>query len=80
MFTFQNIIPNAHLVIELLDLVLNKSLMQFNGEFLQQIFGIIMGTNLSPILANLYLAMLEQELETIWKEININALHFMNEL
>ena len=41
--------------------------MTFDKEYFQQIFGIIMGTNLAPILANLYLAMLEQELETICK-------------
>ena len=41
--------------------------MQFNGEYFQQIFGIIMGTNVAPFFANLYLAMLEQELETIFK-------------
>ena len=41
--------------------------MQFNGEYFQQIFGITMGTNRAPILVNLYLAMLEQELETVCK-------------
>ena len=50
--------------------------MQFNREFFQQIFGITMGTkfNVAPILANFYLAMLEQELETICKAKNINFL------
>ena len=37
--------------------------MTFNKEYFQQIFGIIMGTNLAPILANLYLAMLQEELK-----------------
>ena len=37
--------------------------MSFNKEYFQQIFGIIMGTNLAPILANLYLAMLQEELK-----------------
>ena len=60
LFTFQNVIPNAHLVLELLDLVLNKSLRQFDGEYFQQTFGVIMGTNVAPILANIYLARLEQ--------------------
>ena len=35
--------------------------------FLLIIFGIIMGTNVAPILAYLYLAMPEQELEAISK-------------
>ena len=62
-----------HLIIELLNLVLNKSLMQFNGEFFQQFFGIIIGTNVAPILANLYLAMLQQELETVCKTKNMKS-------
>jgi hypothetical protein len=37
--------------------------MQSNREYFQQIFGIIMGTNLAPILANLYLAMFQEELK-----------------
>ena len=37
--------------------------MTFDKEYFQQIFGIIMGTNLAPILANLYLAMLQEELK-----------------
>ena len=42
--------------------------MEFHGEYFQQIFGIIMGTNVAPILANLYLA----KLEKILKEKSIN--------
>ena len=62
-FQFQNVISNAHFVIELLEIVLKNSLMTFDKEYFQQIFGIIMGTNLAPILANLYLAMLQEELK-----------------
>ena len=62
-FQFQNVIPNAHFVIELLEIVLKNSLMTFDKEYFRQIFGIIMGTNLAPILANLYLAMLQEELK-----------------
>ena len=62
-FQFQNVIQNAHFVIELLEIVLKNSLMEFDKEYFQQIFGIIMGSNLAPILANLYLAMLQEELK-----------------
>ena len=62
-FDFQNVIPNAHFIIELLDLVLHSSLMVFDGEYFQQIFGLIMGTNVAPILTNIYMAMLENELK-----------------
>ena len=37
--------------------------MTFDREYFQQIFGIIMGTNIAPIIANLYLAMLQEELK-----------------
>ena len=62
-FQYQYVILNAHFIIELLDIVLKNSLMTFDKEYFQQIFGIIMGTNLAPILANLYLAMLQEELK-----------------
>ena len=73
MFKFQNVIPNRHLVIELLDVILKSSLMQFNGIIFNSFFGIIMGTNAAPILANLYLAMLEKELEAICKAKTIKC-------
>ena len=62
-YDFQNAIPNAYFIIELLDLVLNSSLMTFDGKYFQQIFGLIMGTNVVPILTNIYIAMLENELK-----------------
>jgi len=37
--------------------------MVFDGEYFQQIFGLIMGTNVAPILTNIYMAMLEKELQ-----------------
>ena len=36
-FQFQNVIPNAHFVIELLCIVLKNSLMTFDKEYFQQI-------------------------------------------
>ena len=33
-----------------------EGLMSFDGEYFQQIFGVIMGTNAPPILANIYMA------------------------
>ena len=62
-FLYQNVNSNAHFIIELLDIVLKNSIMCFDKEYFQQIFGIIMGTNLAPILANLYLALLQNELK-----------------
>ena len=47
---YRNVISNADFVIDLLELVLDNSLLEFHGEYFQQIFGIIMGTNVAPIL------------------------------
>ena len=44
---FKNVIPNADFVVELLTVILKNSLMTFNGEYFQQIFGVIMGTNVA---------------------------------
>ena len=51
---YKEVLTNADLIIDLLELVLENSLMVFHKEYFQQIFGIIMGTNVAPILANLY--------------------------
>ena len=37
--------------------------MTFDGEYFQQIFGVIMGTNVALILANIYMATLENLLK-----------------
>ena len=60
---FQDVIPNAEFVVELLEVILKNSLMTFDGEYFQQIFGVIMGTNVAPILANIYMAALENLLK-----------------
>ena len=46
--------------------------MSFDGEYSQQIFGVIMGTNVAPILANIYMAKLEKLLKEKCKtDINL---------
>ena len=60
---YENVIPNANFIIELLEVVLKNSLMTFDGEYFEQIFGVIMGTNVAPILANIYMAKLERILK-----------------
>ena len=47
-------IPNAHLILELMEIVLKGAVMKFQKEFFMQIMGIVMGTNLAPVLANIY--------------------------
>ena len=61
-FKYKDVISNAEFIIHLLELVLENSLMEFHGEYFQKSVGIIMGTNVAPILANLYLAKLEKNL------------------
>ena len=70
-FRYQNMIPTAHLILELMDIVLKGATMKFQEEFFMQIRGIVMGTNLAPILANIYMAMLEEELYIICIRKNI---------
>ena len=45
--------------------------MKFQEDFFMQILGIVMGTNLAPISTNIYMAMLEKELNIISKNKNI---------
>ena len=77
-FKYQNIIPNAHLILELMELVLNNAVMTFQKEFFKQILGIVMGTNLAPILTNIYMAMLEEELIIICKNKHIKWALMLN--
>ena len=70
-FKYQNIIPNAHLIIELMELVLKSAVIKIQKEIFKQILGIVMGTNLAPILANIWMAMLEEELAIICENKNI---------
>ena len=57
---YRNVISNADFIIDLLEIVLENSVMEFHGEYFQQIFGMIIGTSIAYILANLYLAKLEK--------------------
>ena len=50
-----------------MELVLSCAIMKFQKKFLKQILGIAMGTNLAPILGNIFMAMLEEELVIIFK-------------
>ena len=60
-FEFQNVTPYALLIIE--SLVLFNNLMIVDDEYFQQIFGFIMGIYVIPILTNIYMALLENELK-----------------
>ena len=70
-FKYQNVIPNSHYIMELMELVLTSAVMKFQEEFFLQILGIVKGTNLAPILANIYMAILEEELYIKCKNKNI---------
>ena len=54
-----------------MELVLNSAVMKFQKEFFKQILGIVMGTNLAPILANIFSTMLGDELMIICKNKKI---------
>ena len=63
-FRYQNVIPNTHFIyfLERMELVLNYAIMKFQEDFFRQILGIIIGTNLAPILNNIYMAILEENI------------------
>ena len=58
---YQDVIPNAEFIVELLEVILKNSLMSFDGEYFQQFFRVIMGTNVALILANIYMAKLKRK-------------------
>ena len=73
-FKYQSVIPNVHLILELIELVLSCAVLKFQKKFLNFFLGIVMCTNLAPILANIYMAMLEEELQITCTNKNINGL------
>ena len=62
-FEIENVIPNELFIIELLELVLSNSFIVFDSKYFQQIFGLILGTNVEPILTSIHMALLENELK-----------------
>jgi hypothetical protein len=62
-FMYQPGCQNMHFVLEILEITLKFNIMNFMGDNFIRIFGIAMGTNIAPILVNLYLAMLEKKLK-----------------
>ena len=63
-FRYQNVIPNTHFIyfLERMELVLNYAIMKFQEDFFRQILGIVIDTNLAPILNNIYMAILEENI------------------
>ena len=51
---YNDVIPYAEFIIKLLNVILNNSLMTFNGEYFQKMFRVKMGTNVAPIHANIF--------------------------
>ena len=54
-------IPQADLIIALLNLILHLDVIEFYGEFYLQISGLGMGTSLAPTLANIFVGWLEMQ-------------------
>ena len=51
-FEYKDVISNADYIIDLLEIVLENSLMECQGEYFQEFFGTTLGPNVAPILAN----------------------------
>ena len=76
-FQYQDVLQNSHFIIDLLEVSLKYNLIEYLGETFIQIFGVAMGTNIAPIIANLYLAMLEKTSKKALKMIqNLSGLFF----
>ena len=58
-----------------MELMLDCAIMKFQEDFFRQILGIVIGTNLAPILTHIYMAILEEELYVICKNVKIKTLH-----
>jgi hypothetical protein len=50
-------------VLDLLEFVLKNNIMEFNQQWFQQIMGVAMGTNVAPVFANIFLAILEVKIK-----------------
>ena len=48
-----------------MDVVLNCAVMKFLEDFFMQFQGIVMGTYLTPLLRNMYMTVIEEELYNI---------------
>ena len=63
-FRYQNVILNTHFIyfLDRMELVLICAIMKFQEDFFRQILGIVIGTNLAPILNTIYMAILEENI------------------
>ena len=52
-----------HQLTELLEIATSKQLFQFNGELFEQTDGVTMGSPLGPLLANVFMSCIENQLE-----------------
>jgi len=67
--------------VEILEVILKNSLMTFDGEYFQQILGVIVGTNVAPILVNIYIATLEKLFKTKnAKQIKLYGHYYLRDL
>ena len=55
--------PPTACLLRLLDLILNKNDMEFNGQHFLQVKGVSMGNNCAPSIANLYLADMDEYIQ-----------------
>ena len=53
---------NSAKILACLEFVLKYNMLSFMGKIYLQIFGIAMGTSLAPMLANIFMALLEHKI------------------
>jgi hypothetical protein len=61
----EHLFPAAEMILEMICFVLYHNILEFNGKFFLQIFGMAMGTQMAISIANIiYMGMLEGEFRT----------------
>lgn len=63
-----DLFPPSHFLLEILEIILEKNYFKFMDRFFMQVRGIAMDSSAAPSIANLYMAIFEQEL--IFSESN----------
>jgi hypothetical protein len=64
--------PKSEMLLDMIKFCLENNLMEFNGRFFLQIFGMAMGTPMAVIIANIFMSMLEKRLKDTFHSQGIN--------
>jgi hypothetical protein len=63
-------------LVKLLSLVLKHNIFEFNGKYYQQQIGTAMGTRVAPTMANIFMASIDNLIQSLSVTENLNYIHF----